>query len=1009
VIGGVIEIAPSVETFVASLGVSSYSVTGDARKGLAVWLPLERATLEPVTHGTPSVERGQVGAVFEDRLLATKLYAPHTRSSLVARPRLIERLDDAAKGRLIVVWAPAGFGKTTLLGEWILRSESSVGWVSLDEGDNDPATFFAYLVAALRTVEAGIGEDETSPLRSSQPPTRARLTTLVNELAAIPHDLTLVLDDYHLIEDVAVHAALAFLLEHLPPQMHLVVASRTEPPLSISRLLAGGHLTQLTARDLRFTPGETARFLNEAMGLDLPVEAIAALEERTEGWIAGLQLAALSMRGRNDVSKFVSAFTGTNRHVFDYLAEEVLDRQTEDARTFLLQTSILDRLSGPLCDAVTRRGNGQPMLEQLERMNLLIVPLDDQRRWYRYHHLFSDFLRQRLRREDPQLASEVHSRASVWHERNGTAREAVGHALASGDLERAAALIEVLAETLYGHGEGPAVDRLVNALPEEVIRTRPRLYLAYVVGVLMVGDRWEEAEAALQELEHRLGLGGEGKVELPTPGTPGEAEHEELAYIVSYIATARANVAYQARGDLPGAIALNRRALELLVGTKHAPSRTVAAVNLAECLLDIGDLPATKNAIEEAIEFSRAVGHTAHLAGALIHLGRLQTIKGHLSEAMKTYEHVLRLAVEHDDAGLLLDVGVSHLRMGELLFEWDDLEAATRHISEGIERSLEWIDLGEVTSRLLDDTATHDRLGRLEAVEANSAHGVVPGYIALARVRQAQGDTDGALEALRNVTHVAWNSRISPLWKDRAVNWGKAWQARLLIVQGDLRTAARWAQDRELSAEEDPDYSSELEYLTLARLLIAQDRHEEAASLLDRMLQSAEAGGRRRTVIEVLVLRSLVLRARNDTPGALATLRRALTLAEPEGYIRTFADEGKPMADLLQRLLKDWRKERPDDVPLAYASRLLQSLGVDVKAPSGTDVRDTATLILDPMTGRELEVLKLLDSDLSTRQIAATLFISLDTVKSHTRHLYAKLGVHNRHQAVARARDLKLL
>jgi LuxR family maltose regulon positive regulatory protein len=363
---------------------------------------------------TSPAENGSGGAKLEDQLLATKLYAPTTRTNLVTRLRLTARLDEGVRGKLILVCAPAGFGKSTLLSEWVLGSELPVGWLSLDEGDNDPARFLSYMIAAIRTVEADIGERALSLLRSSQlVPTQVVLTMLVNELAAVPHDLALILDDYHLIENEAVHTALAFLLEHLPPQTHLVIASRTDPPLPLTRLLAGGQLTKLTASDLRFTSEEAGAFLTEAMGLELSAEEVTTLEEHTEGWIAGLQLAALSLRGREDGSAFISAFTGTNRHVFDYLAEEVLDRQPEGIRTFLIQTSILDRLSGPLCDAVTSRGGGQLRLEMLEGANLLMVPLDEERRWYRYHHLFSDFLRERLRRESPQMVTELHLRASV--------------------------------------------------------------------------------------------------------------------------------------------------------------------------------------------------------------------------------------------------------------------------------------------------------------------------------------------------------------------------------------------------------------------------------------------------------------------------------------------------------------------------------------------------------------------------------------------------------------------
>ena len=993
---------PLVVTHVAFRRNGGYASTRYSGQGQPA---LEQHTTQEIHLARRQSAGAQPGYTF----LTTKLNVPSTRTNLVTRPRLIERLDEGIWGKLTLVCAPAGFGKTTLLGDWILRSGLPVGWISLDNDDNDPARFLAYLAAALQTAAPDIGEDVRSLLDSPRPPSRALLTDLVNEAAAVGNDFALVLDDYHLIEDEAVHAALAFLLQHLPPQVHFVIASRTEPPPPLARLLVGGHLTEITARELRFTSEEASDFLGNVMGLEVSARDIAALEKRTEGWIAGLQLAALSMRGREDVSGFVSVFAGTNRHVFDYLAEEVLDRQPEDARAFLLQTSILDRLNGPLCEAVTEQKQGQTMLEKLERMNLLIVPLDDRRRWYRYHHLFSDFLRERLRRENPELVSKLHRRASAWLEENGTASEAVGHALAAEDFKRAGVMIEVLGDTMYGHGESPALDRLLEALPEEMIRSRPRLYLMYVISTLMVGDRWNEAEVPLRDLEQKLGIGGEGDFERPMPGSIEEAEGGYLARVAGDVATMRANIAYEGRADLRSAIALNRRALELLADAKHTSSRGVAASNLTECLLDIGDLPATKRAIDDAIEIGRAAGHPAVIAWSLCHLGRLQTIQGHLSDAAKTYERVLRFASEHDEAGLLLDIGVSHVKMGELLFEWNDLEAANRHLLEGIEYTLEWVGLGEATSRLLDDATTHDRLASLEQVEADAAHGVVPGYMALARVRQAQGDPDGALEALRNVELVAHNSRISPLWKGRAESWGEAWKARLRMAQGDLRAATRWAEDRELRSTDDTDYSSELEYLTLARLLLVQGNHNEAADLLERLVVAAQSGGRGQTVIEGLTLHALVLRARNDERGAFAALRRALALAEPEGYIRTFADEGEPMADLLRRLLKAWRKERSDDVPLEYVGTLLEALGAEVTTPSRMDLRDAAGLVLDPITERELEVLRLLDSNLSNREIAARLFVSLDTVKSHTRHLYAKLGVHNRHQAIARAKDFDLM
>jgi ATP/maltotriose-dependent transcriptional regulator MalT len=467
-------------------------------------------------------------------------------------------------------------------------------------------------VAALQTAAPDIGESVSTLACSPQPPTRANLTDLVNDIASVPEDLALVLDDYHLVEDEAVHATLAFLLEHLPPRMHLIIASRTDPSLPLSRLLARGDLTRLAASDLRFTPEEAADFLSEEMDLELSADDMAALEQRTEGWIAALQLAALSMRGREDIPGFVSAFAGTDRHGFDYLAAEVLDRKAEDTRAFLLRTSILDRMTGPLCDAVTNQEQGQSMLEQLERMNLLLVPLDDRRRWYRSHHLFSDFLRERLRRGSPEIVSGLHRRASEWHEVNGPENEAIGHALAAGDFGRAAGLIERLEASMLGRGESPILERLIKTLPEGIIRSRPRLYTTYAYCVLMAGGRWDAAEAALRDAEGMLGIGG------------GEAiEGEERAALAGHVATVRANIAYEGRGDLRSAIALNRRAVELLAGDDQRSGRSVAACNLSECLLDIGDLPAARRAIDEAIEISLSAEGLAQVSWSWCLLGRL--------------------------------------------------------------------------------------------------------------------------------------------------------------------------------------------------------------------------------------------------------------------------------------------------------------------------------------------------------------------------------------------------
>jgi LuxR family maltose regulon positive regulatory protein len=967
--------------------------------------------LDPVAKGTSPAENSSGGVALEDRLLVTKLYAPSTRTNLVRRSRLTKRLDEGIKGKLTLVCAPAGFGKSTLLSEWVLGSKLPVGWLSLDEGDNAPARAISYMIAAIQTVKPGIGEEALSLLRSHQPPpTQVVLTSLVNELAAVPHDLALVLDDYHVIDDKAVHTAVAFLLEHLPAQMHLIIASRTDPPLALSRLLAGGQLTKLTSSDLRFTSEEARAFLNEAMGLELSAEQVTTLEDKTEGWIAGLQLAALSLRGRQDASRFVSDFTGTNRHIFDYLAEEVLDSQPEDTRTFLLQTSILDRLSGPLCDVVTRRGDSQSTLEKLEGANLLLVPLDDERRWYRYHHLFSDFLRERLRRESPERVVELHRRASEWHERNGRASEAIRHAVAAGDYDRAGDLTERLAGEIAGRGEGPALRRLLQALPEEVLRSRPRLDILYAAFALCGSGRFDAAEARLRNVELTLDLDGVD-LDIASSASPSVAvEGKERADLAGRVATVRAFIASVGREDMQSSIAFGRRALALLA-EDNIRARYVAAFNLAGAYLDSGDLVEASRAIGEALDISRVAGSPTSIAGAMVQQGRLQALRGRLVEAAETYERLLRLAAQHGEA-VSSEVGEAHVGMGELLLERDELQAATRHLKEGVELLLEWSGLGEATSRLLEGTDAHGRTGwPLEvSINIDAADGVVTGYLALARVMRARGDAEGAFEALSKADRIAQDPRIESRWKVRV----EAWRARLRMAQGDIRAAGRWAQERGLSAEDEFEYSPEfeLEHTTLARLLIAQGKHEEASRLLERLLEAAEVGGRGHMVIEVLVLKALALQAQNDKPEALGELRRALTLAEPEGYVRIFADEGAPMAGLLRRVLKAQRRELPDiegDVPLEYIGKLLEALGAPFTAATRVHVRGPAELVLDPITERELEVLKLLDSDLSNREIAARLFVSLATVKTHTKHLYRKLGVRARHQAVARAKELRLL
>ena len=940
--------------------------------------------MDRLTEQASSGNKGSSGGVLGEGLLATKLYAPPVRANLVQRARLLERLEEGVRGKLTLVSAPAGFGKSTLLGEWALKSGLPVGWLSLDEGDNDPTRFFSYLVAALQSVDERIGKDALSLLGSPQPlPPQAILTSLTNDIATVPEDFALVLDDFHVIRAEPIHSALAFLLEHLPPQAHFVIGSRIDPPLPLPRLRVQGQVTELGAPELRFEPEEAAAFLNESIGLSLCAEEVSALEERTEGWIAALQLAALAMRGREDASAFISAFGGSNRHVFDYLAEEVLDAQPEEGRTFLLETSVLERMCGPLCDTVTNREDGQATLARLERANLFVVPLDDERHWYRYHHLFSGFLRERLRQEHPEGVPELHLRASRWHERNGTMSEAVSYALAAKDFERAADLVERSIKTTLGRGGHVTLIRWLESLPEEVIRSRPRLQLASGIPLVSRGQ-FDAAEASMRDIERRLGLGD----------SSGKIEDEESADIAGIISVHRAVIA-DVRGDRRGSIEYCLRALELLAEDNWL-MRSMAARNLGDAYRKYGDMPAASRAFEEAIATSQRGNVPFVTAMSLVTLAQVRTVRGRFSDATETYEQALRTVAEHGETmGLQAMKGVALVGIAELLYERNELEAAM--------------------GRLLECMEAFERL--------ESPGGMVDPetctiYIALAKVKQAQGNAAGALDAIQQAMqqlalglprHAQQRRGGSRRWRV----WTQAWEARLRLAQGDLGFTERWAREQGIDAEDESEYWAEVELKqgTLARVLITLGKNEEGLRLLGRLLEGAEKGERGRTVVEVLALKALALAAQNQRAGALASLSRALTLAEPEGYVRTFADEGEPMADLLRTLFTAEKRLPPGEgaaPSLGYVAGLLQALGTEVVA-AGASASGKVTLLVEPISEREMEVLRLLDSDLSNRQIAGRLFVSLDTVKTHTKHLYRKLGVSARHQAVARAKELELL
>ena len=883
-------------------------------------------------------------------LLQTKLYIPPIRPELVSRPRLVECLKAGFDRKLTLISAPAGFGKTTLLSEWIAGSgpRTCVAWLSLDEGDNDPVRFLTYFVAALQTVEAGIGDTVLAVLQSPQPPPiEPVLTALINEIAGRSDDLILVLDDYHLIDAQPIHDVLAFLLDHLPPQMHLVIATRADPPLPVSRLRGRRQLTELRTADLRFTPDEAAAFLNQVMGLGLSAKDVAVLETRTEGWIVGLQMAALAMQGRGTerIAHFVAAFAGGHRYILDYLTDEVLVQQPESVRTFLLQTAILDRLTGSLCDAVTGRASGQEMLERLDAANLFIIPLDDERRWYRYHHLFADLLRKRLSQTQPDLLPALHRRASEWYEQQGLIPAAASHALAAEDVERAARLVEGKALAMVFLGELTTLVGLLDALPDEVVSSRPWLCIAHAWALVFAG--------LLDAVELRL-KGAE-----TTLGTFGDARRAEGRHIAGHIAAIRAYVA-ALRGDMSCAAELTREALEQLPEEDLA-MRGFSAGLLGTVLRWSGDLAAAAQALAGAIAITQAASDSYTAVEVLYDLAAVQLAQGQLHKTVATCRDALLLADEYAKrGGLQLPIAASgYYLMSQVLGEWNDLEGALRHARGGVELCEQW----------------------------GWPEGLAFGYRRLARTLQAVGDADGAHEAIRKARQAA--SGLSPWFGAHMA----AHQARLWLAQGNLTPASRWAQGSGLSADDELNYQYMGEYSVLARVLIAQGRLDEASRLLARLLEMTQAAGAMSYVIETLVLQALALQAQGKDDQALTTLERALSFAEPEGYVRTFIDEGAPMAALL-------RTAASRGIALDYVSKLLAAFG-EVAFPS--------VPLIEALSERELEVLRLLAAGLSNREIGAELFLAVGTVKKYTSNIYGKLDVHKRTQAVARAKELGLV
>src|SRR5712671_1009301 len=913
-----------------------------------------------------------VAASEQDVLLATKLHLPRPRPGFVPRPRLAVALGEGLARRLTLVCAPAGSGKTVMLADWARSGGRPVAWLSLDAADNDPVRFWRHVVAALDRARPGIAE-RVSPLLGPPAPRtfEGLVTALVNELDAESSEaeVLLVLDDYHLIDAQLVHGSLEFLVEHLPPGLRLVLASRSDPPLP--RLRAGGQLAELRAADLRFIVDEAAALLREATGGELPVAAVAALAARTEGWAAGLQLAALSLRGQADPAGFAAAFGGSHRYLLDYLTEEVLERQAEERRRFLLETSVLDRLSGGLCDAVTGRTDSQAILQQVEQAGLFLMPLDEVRGWWRYHPLFADLLRARLRQEQPRRIPALHRNAAAWSEEHGLADDAVRHALAAGEPVWAARLIERNIDGLFLLGESTTVERWLAALPAELISSRPRLCLAQAFQAISRGNV-EAIEPLLDAAEHALAV-APGVADEPFEPSAGRGA-SQLANIPAAIALGRAALA-QLSGDAEGAMRFGRRTLaELGEGEWMLESITRGYLALAEWLH--GELTEAERALSSAIAQAQAAGAATMAAWVCHHLGLVQRAQGRLDAAAATYQQALEITTPPGRPALPA-AGIAYVGLAEVAYQRDELNAALRDVTEGVAACRQF----------------------------PYAQPLATGLATLAWIRQAGGDPSGALDAMGEAERAMPGPAVGLL------NPVPAQRARLLLAQGDVAAAARWTQEHGLGPDDEPAYPREPEYLVLARVLLAQDRPGPALALLDSMLAAADAQNRTGSIIEIQALRALALAAAGQEARAVDVLAAALTLACPQGYVRVFADEGPPMGALLARLVAAQKADQAAarGVELGCLARVLRAFGGKDDAQGAG--RDAAAVpgLAGQLTARELEILVLLAAGKPNPRIAAELVVTVDTVKKHVSHLLGKLGAANRTEAVTRARQLGLI
>lgn len=880
-------------------------------------------------------------------LLKTKTSVPPTRAGLVHRPRLTARLNDGVYGLLTLVSAPAGAGKTQLLAEWAAQCDRPVAWLSLDEADRDPSRFLSYLFTAIKGITPDLQNDILPVLQSPQPPPiESVLTLLINEISALPHRYVLILDDYHLIDSEPIEFILTFILKHMPPQMHLVISTREEPKLPLARLRARALLNEVRSSDLRFTLSEATEFLNQVMRLNLSTEEAALLENRTEGWIAGLQIAALSMQVQQDKSDFVRSFSGSHRYLLEYLTEEILQQQSDQVQEFLLSTAILDQFCAPLCDAVLPelKRSSRSILDYLEGANLFIVPLDQERHWYRYHHLFADSLRQRL---DEQMTTsgiqpssrrdELHIRASEWYEAHGYELEAFRHAAAAHDIERAERLVEGRGVPLHFRGAVTTILDWLATLPTRVLDARPSLWWLYASLMLINGqttgvdEKLNAAEAVVAHLNS---------------ADEKRAFRGQLAAARSVLALSRYQIDAMQResgialADLPAESTL---------------MRAYAHWTRGFALFLQGHSDQAYSAYTDALKLSQKSGGVFTGILATIGLANIQEAENQLHRAAETYKQVIHASGNQP----LQIIHEAHLGLARILYEWNDLDGAQRHGEQAL-----------LLAKQYDQVI--DRFIICE--------------IFLARLKLTQGYTASASAILNRLLQILHQPNFAHRLPEVC-----ALQVSILLRQGNIEAAERLARKHNL-------------LIPLTRVLLARGRADEAIRLLTALLEQAQSHARHDDRLRVLVLLAVASHMNRDSAEAIDFLNEALAAAESGGFIRLFVDEGEPMAQLLSSVTDNGL--HPEYMQSLLSA--MEAERAAMKSAWSAQAEPPQPL-LTPLTPRELEVLKLISSGLSNQQISQRLFVALSTVKGHNQRIFEKLHVQRRTEAIVRARQLGLL